>query len=241
MELQTSQVDLDSIQVKADFPEPNADQITYLAHSIAALGGLIQVPVVKPIDLETYELIHGYFEYRAYLKAREIDSSLPDRMRVFIVTKKNAKPIQQQIDVFEELARSGERGSDDSIPPDLAIKLSNLAAVMEGFKQDIEKASRESQATILDAIDERLPKPLPIMEAFNHINESKVAQQALDKLGSAVGNSRSKKIIENLKRYTQKRQIDTFEKVLEAVGKDDRGRRLLTEKTLLKVIDAWGK
>ncbi|MGG6242543.1 hypothetical protein ACQ4N7_28360 [Nodosilinea sp. AN01ver1] len=243
MELQTSQVDLDSIEVNSDFPPTDPEQVTYLAHAISSVGGLIQVPVVKQLDLETYELVHGYFEYQAYLKAREISPDLPDRMRVFVITKKNQKAIQQQLEVFETLA--GGKPSPDSngtVPPDLAIKLNNLVSAVELLQKDVKTSAAESKEAILEAIDERLPKPLPPLESFNQINESHVARQTLDKLKAALGDSKAQQIVQNLQKYRKKKPeqlLSSFAEVIEAVGKDSRGRRYLTENSVLKVIDGW--
>ncbi|MBD1877007.1 hypothetical protein H6F75_26330 [Nodosilinea sp. FACHB-131] len=243
MDLQTSQVDLDSIEIKGDFLEPDAEQVKYLAHAISSVGGLVQVPVVKQLDLETYELVHGYFEYQAYLKARELDPKLPDRIRVFVITKKNEKAIKQQLQVFETLSGAKEQSSSEDavIPSDLAIKLSNLVSAIEGIQQEVKNTAAESQKAILGAIDERMPKPLPVLEAFNRINEPIIAQQTLEKLSAALNGSKAKQIVANLQNRPGQHPLSSFAEVIEAVGKDIKGRnRLLTELTLLKVIDAWG-
>jgi hypothetical protein len=100
MELQTSLIDLDSIETIAsnEFsidPEKQATAIEHLAHSIVKLGGLIRIPVVEQVKIDVYKLIAGHFDYYAYLKARELDPDLPDRLRVFIVNPKKA--ITQEI------------------------------------------------------------------------------------------------------------------------------------------------
>lgn len=243
MELATSQVDLECIEIRGDFPKPEPEQVTYLAHAIAAVGGLIQVPVVKQVDLETYELVSGYFEYQAYLKAREIDSKLPDRMRVFIITQKNQKAIQQQLEVFETLADGNSSpDSNGAVSPDLSIRLNNLVSAIELLQKDVKTSAIESKDAILEAIDERLPKPLPPLESFNRISEPQVAQQTLEKLNAALGNSKAQQIVQNLQKYRKKKPeqpLSRFAEVIEAVGKDSRGKRLLTELTMLKVIDTW--
>jgi hypothetical protein len=100
MELQTSLVDLDSIETieKNEFSidvENQATAIEHLAHSIVKLGGLIRIPVVEQVKIDVYKLIAGHFDYYAYLKAREFDPDLPDRLRVFIINPK--KPLTQEI------------------------------------------------------------------------------------------------------------------------------------------------
>jgi len=233
MELQTSQVDIESIEVRQDFPAPDAEQVAYLAHAISLVGGLIQVPIVKQLDLETYELVHGFFEYQAYLKAREINPELPDRMRVFIITKKNEAPIQQQIKVFETLSGDSNGGGAN---PQMAIRLNNLASTLELLQKDVRSTAVASQQAILEAIDERIPKPLPPLEAFNRIREPQVAKEVQSKL-AALGNKKSQKIIELLQNYQKKnpeKPFTSFSDVLGALGKG-----VLSKEKMLDVIDSW--
>jgi hypothetical protein len=246
MELQTSQVDLDSIEVKGDFPTPDPEQVTYLAHAITTVGGLIQVPVVRQLDLETYELVHGYFEYQAYLKAREINPELPDRMRVFVITKKNEDAIQQQLEVFETLSGGVDNPTNGSgaVSPDLAIKLNNLVSAVELLQKDVKTTAADNQQAILGAIDERIPKPIAPLDAFNRIDEPQIAQEVLKKLTAVLRESKAQDIVANLQTYHKQQPdhpLSSFGEVIEAVGKDRRGRRYLTENTMLKVIDQWNR
>jgi len=234
MELETSQIDLESIEVHGDFPEPNPERVEFLAHAIASVGGLIQVPVVKPIDMETYELIHGYFEYQAYLKAREIDPKLPDRIRVFVMTKKSEKAIQQQLEAFETLsAIESDHKPDDS---GLAIKLNNLISAVALLQKDIQLTAEESQNVILDAINERVPKPLPALDAFNRVGEPDVAREVLAKL-AGLGQKKAQKIIELLQTHRKQNPQEPFKsfgEVLSALGKG-----VLSKEKMLDIIDDW--
>jgi hypothetical protein len=119
MDLQTSQIDLESIEAidasRLRFnPNTKQTEIEHLAHAIIQLRGLLRIPVVEALDLDSYRLIAGHFDYYAYLKAREIDGDLPDRLRVFIVNKKNAGPIMQQLDAFDRLELPSESGGAGS-------------------------------------------------------------------------------------------------------------------------------
>ncbi len=234
MVLETSQLDLESIEVKGNFQEPDPEQVKYLAHAIASGGGLIQVPVVRQIDLETYELVQGYFEYQAYLNAREIDPKLPDRIRVFVITKKNEKAIQQQIEVFQTLSMaSSEGGAADT---ELTIKLNNLISAVAHLQKDVKVTAEENQKVILGAIDERVPKPLPALEAFNRIDEPEVAREVVDKL-AGLGAKRAKRIVELLQSHRKqhpKKQFDGFGAVIEALGKG-----VLSKEKMLDIIDSW--
>ena len=82
MALFTSIVDLESIQVpNSDFkPELYATEIEALARKILHLEASIHIPVVRSLGIDEYELISEHLSYYAYLKARELDENLPDRL-----------------------------------------------------------------------------------------------------------------------------------------------------------------
>ena len=68
--------------------------------------------MVKEIGIENYELLSGYFDYYALLKARELNPNLPDRIRVFVVNKNNQNSVIKQleaIDNLEKITRQSQR------------------------------------------------------------------------------------------------------------------------------------
>lgn len=123
MELRTFQIDLDSLeeintqQVPFDLDTKQAD-LEYFARSIIKLGGLLRIPVVERTGIDSYRLIEGHFDYLAYLKARNIDPDLPDRIRVFILDKDNSEPVQTQLKVLRNLdlpaAKIAKESSSDN-------------------------------------------------------------------------------------------------------------------------------
>ena len=76
MDLQTSLIDLDSIEQieKNNFsidPSEKSAEIEILAKTVISIKGLLRIPVVEQIGIESYKLISGHFDYYAYLRARE--------------------------------------------------------------------------------------------------------------------------------------------------------------------------
>lgn len=143
MELRTFQIDLDSLeeikpqQLPFDI-ETKATELEYFARSVIKLGGLLRIPVVERTGIESYRLIEGHFDYLAYLKAREIDPDLPDRIRVFIMEKDNSEPIQTQLRVLRDLEPSnptnpnslGSNAQDNNFK-DLQLQVSSLKLLVE--------------------------------------------------------------------------------------------------------------
>lgn len=133
MELRTFQIDLDSLeeikpqQLPFDIKAKEAE-LEYFARSVIKLGGLLRVPVVERTGVESYRLIEGHFDYLAYLKAREINSDLPDRIRVFIMEKDNSEPVQTQLRVLRDLEPSNGKDNDFK---DLKIQINSLKLLVE--------------------------------------------------------------------------------------------------------------
>lgn len=143
MELRTFQIDLDSLEeIKPQQLPFNVEvketELEYFARSVIKLGGLLRVPVVERTGIESYRLIEGHFDYLAYLKAREIDPDLPDRIRVFIMEKDNSEPIQTQLRVLRDLelsnltnSSSPNSNAQNNNFQDLQLQVNSLKLLVE--------------------------------------------------------------------------------------------------------------
>jgi hypothetical protein len=98
-------VDLESIQ-PPKFPAGSESSIETLANTIINLRGLLHLPVLYSLGIEEYELISGHTEFYAYLKAREFDDSLPDRLTVLVADKKNEVDVQKQLQTVAPASKS---------------------------------------------------------------------------------------------------------------------------------------
>lgn len=141
MELRTYQIDLDTIasidQTRYPFdPEVHQIEVEHLAHSIVELQGLLRIPVVEEIDVEAYKLIAGHFDYFAYLKARELDPDLPDRIRAFVINKKNPLPILQQLEAIDRL-ETVSGSSERSEPGEASLTTLELQNVLRSELQTL--------------------------------------------------------------------------------------------------------
>lgn len=250
MQLLTSIIDIDSIQVKDSLfdPERNVTKIEALANTIIDLGGLVNIPVVQQINLEDYELISGHLEYYAYLKAVQINSKLPDRLTVFISNKKNKAAISKQLEILETIENTQKdvptsvSTVTNSSEVDLQIKnlQSSIKHNSEVFQNEIEKLKTE----FLSELENKLPKPIPPLEAFNRILEPEIALQLQRKL-EFMGSSKAKKIVSGLQEVSKSENHKPFENFTEIVGllkekqKNNRTVRLISEEKMLALIDRW--
>ena len=230
MDLQTSLIDLESIesidQGKFSFnPNLKAIEIDYLAKAIVNLKGLLRIPVVEQVAIDSYKLIAGHFDYYAYLKARTIDSSLPDRIRVFIVNpkKETAKGILEQLEAIDRLggdfgsaglAKNPENNPEndpakDPIDQALNQTLKSIAntinfEVLERFSQ-IEKKLDQLEEKVDRSAD--LIDSLPPPESRSQSIEQNVAQN----LGQNLGQNLEKSLSELITRLAQGQLQATIE------------------------------
>ena len=219
MDLQTSLIDLESIesidQGKFSFnPSLKAIEIDYLAKAIVNLKGLLRIPVVEQVAIDSYKLIAGHFDYYAYLKARTMDSSLPDRIRVFIVNpkKETAKGILEQLEAIDRLgggfglANNPENDpAKDPIDQALNQTLNSIAntinfEVLEKFSQ-IEKK--------LDQLEEKVDKSADLIDSMPH-SESR-SQSIEQNVAQNLGQNLEKSLSELITRLAQGQLQATIE------------------------------
>ena len=242
MALFTSIVDLESIQVpNSDFkPELYATEIEALARKILHLEASIHIPVVRSLGIDEYELISEHLVYYAYLKARELDENLPDRLMVFIMDAKNEADIRAQLDVTAKIRQQVPNPNPDPSPVNLDLRLDNLEGKVTQTSEQMTRAIAQLKIELLEAIDTKLPKPIPALEAFNRIDEPAIAAAALSKM-AFLGNKKAQGIVQKLTEFKQDnpgQEFKGFAEVLKAI-KSNPGARALSEKAMLEAIDRW--
>jgi hypothetical protein len=232
MALFTSIVDLESIQIpSSDFkPKSHATEIEALARKILHLEASIHIPVVRSLGIDEYELVSEHLTYYAYLKARELDEKLPEQLMVFIMDAKNEADILGQLEVTAKISQAS-RDDSSSANPDL--KLSNLEDRVTQSSEQMTQLKIE----LLAAIDSKLPKPIPALEAFNRIDEPAIAHDTINKM-AFLGSKKAQKIVQKLKEFKEMQPGQEFKSFAEVLGAL-RGTRLLSEAKMLEVIDRW--
>ncbi|NER98969.1 MAG: hypothetical protein F6J86_34970 [Symploca sp. SIO1B1] len=247
MEFLTSIVDLDSIQVKSlSFNSAHkVTQIEALANTIIDLGGLVNVPVVEQVNVDNYELISGYLEYYAYIKACELNPSLPDRITVFISNTKNREAIRNQLEVLQVIEDTPQNLSQPTHinKSEVNLQIKNLESCINNKYKLVFAELERQKAEILSVIEGRLPQPIPPMDAFNRILEPEIALQIQRKL-EFMGTSKARKIVAQLQEVSKRanhKPFQSFTEISETLKEKQKNRsvRLISEKNMLKFIDRW--
>ncbi len=247
MKLLTSIIDIDSIHVKeSSFSlEDNHTQIEALANTIIDLGGLVNVPIVEEISLDEYELISGHLEYYAYLRAIQINSSLPDRLAVFISNKKNKKAISKQLEILETIENTQQDITVSAVPKnsELDLQIKNLESSVKHNNQAILTEIKKTKIELLTKIENSLPKPIPPLDAFNRILEPEIAVLVQRKL-EFLGASKANKVVSQLQEISKGKNHKPFESFAEITGilrekQKNRIVRLISEEKMIAFIDRW--
>jgi hypothetical protein len=230
-------VDLESIQ-PPKFPAGSESSIETLANTIVNLRGLLHLPVLYSLGIEEYELISGHTEFYAYLKAREFDDSLPDRLTVLVANKKNEADIQKQLQTVAPVSKSVKpvtSGTNET------IDFSNLEAKLERLFGSQQKSIDSIQTTLLNKLEQALPQPLPILMAFDRVAEPSIALQISKNL-AFLGDAKVKKILALLQAAKKSgKSLTSIANVQTALTETRSGKqtKVIGDKKMLEILDRW--
>jgi hypothetical protein len=233
-------VDLESIQ-PPKYPAGSESSIETLANTIVNLRGLLHLPVLYSLGIEEYELISGHAEFYAYLKAREFDESLPDRLTVLVADKKNEADIQKQLQTVAPVSKSVKPSSTITTGTNEAIDFSNLEAKLERLFGSQQKSIDSLQTTLLTKLEQALPQPLPILVAFDRVMEPSSIQQISNKL-AFLGDAKVKKILALLQAAKKSGQdLTSIANVQTALTETRGGKqtKVIGDKKMLEILDRW--
>lgn len=136
------QIDLDSIVgVKPlNLSGQQKKHFDAYAESIAEFGGSMRVPVVvqKGIDEYSFADKQGELDYHAYNVARELNPTLPDRMRVMIVQPGDVDAVKKQMDALQGLSAEPKDKTPSAEPPVTSYQqfLGEVAKIYDELNRD---------------------------------------------------------------------------------------------------------
>jgi hypothetical protein len=236
MPLLTSIIDLDSIHPVAREvfdPKKHSAAIEALAHTIVDLDGLVTIPVVQSQGIDEYELLSGYLAYFAYRQARELSPQLPDRLSVFIASKKNTIAITRQIESLQLIQASTPNSATSS---DSSLQLKNLESRVDMGFERMAGGFEQLRDQLLSAIDAKLPQSVAPLDAFNRILEPAIAHAIQQRLGF-LGAKKVQKLVARLQTVKQEDETRVFRNFTEVLGALEKGQ--LSQGKMLEVIDRW--
>ena len=244
MSLKTSLVDLDKITShlkRSDFSEENLEQ---LAQMMIQVNGIIQPPILEEVSREKYEVIEGDFQYYSALKASEIDDDF-EMIRAFIISDREKELIQQQLNILKQLNSQVDFSSILSATnsDNKEIRVDNLEShfniELAHLKQEQTQKNQKLEAE-LSIITEDLPTKLDPLTAFNQLDSANLMRALIL---ASLSNKEACKIVSKINHEREKKSFDSLNDVIER-SKTKSGKRqfrLITEKSMIKIIDNWSK
>jgi hypothetical protein len=236
MDLKTVIVDLDSVQAKP--AKETAAELEALANTIIQLRGLVSLPVVRQLAIDEYELISGQLEFQAYSQAQKMDDSLPDRIMAFLANDETEQPIYQQQKILSTITGKSTTSVASSSS---SLDASNLSAQIDRLSKSQDGSFAALQSIVIAAIQDTIPQPLPILVAFNRIQEPAVVVQISKNL-AFLGDKKVQKIVQMLQAARRKgREFQSFAEVLAVLveTRNQKQFKLVSDKKMLEMIDRW--
>ncbi|TYQ28550.1 hypothetical protein [Pseudanabaena sp. UWO310] len=158
MSLLTSSIDLDMIAppITEDQPQFPASQIDHLAQLFLQVGDTVRPIILRRISPISFEILEGYFEYYAAMKAQEIDDQFT-AIRAYVVPPDRELAILNQYQFLRSLSTPPANEKIDS----LLINPSERQSDLEKIEQTIERAianrlDQKIAATIERIVEEKI-------------------------------------------------------------------------------------
>ena len=213
---------------RSNFAEADLEK---LARLILESGGLINPIIVRRNGMDAYEIVNGDFEYYAAARAKEIEPLKGETIGAFILEEENEELLLEQLKILKKTAIT-EKKSISEVPQQSSSfeqRLTNIETRLENRMNELKaEYTREKQALIerVKEVESRIPKPVPLLEALNTQEPSKLAIN-LKNAGIA-----SQTMRENIIAQRDLEPFTSFENVVQRI-------KGLGEKTMIKVIDNW--
>src|SRR4028118_312355 len=205
---------------RSNFAEPELEK---LARLILDSGGLINPIIVRRNGMDAYEIVDGAFEYYAAARAKEIEPLKGETIGAFILEEENEELLLEQLEILRKTAIIDNPITNVVPQPSSSFeqRLTNIETRLENRINELKaEYTREKQALIerVKDVESRIPKPVPLLEALNTQEPSKLA---INLKNAGI----TSQIIEQIIKERDLDQFASFENVLERIkglGEKDR-------------------
>jgi ParB family chromosome partitioning protein len=244
MKLSTSLVAVRKITATVPRSNFSGDELERTAQLILAAEGIINPIVLRRTSLESYQVVHGNFEYYAAARAKEIDLRKGEMIGAFIVEDENEEVIKEQIEILRnpqsnvlEHTGYGVENRDvhvtnmESQVTNINSRLTNLETRLENRISELKKEHKRDIQTIEDRLKEfedRLPKPIKPLDALNKLR----LPELVSRLKKASVNA---KIVEKI--VSERETNGNFKSCSDVVNRV----KGLGDKTMIKIVDSFSE
>jgi hypothetical protein len=215
------------------------EDIEKAANAILEIEGVINPIVVRRLNLQSYEVVNGDFEYYAATRAREINPKKGEMIGVYIIEDENEEILSKQVEIFRRqtsvVAKQVEITTET-----LEMFLKNIESRLDKLASQLLEESKEKYRLEYEVkeLQRKIIKASEPLDIFNNLEQSKlfrklskvgIPEGTAIKIAEAVVEERKNKPFESLKHVVERVKMKVAKKTQKAIG---------TEK-MLKIIDSW--
>jgi ParB family chromosome partitioning protein len=157
MSLLTSSIDLDMIKSPAGdaIPQLNESDVEELAKLLLLSGDTVRPIILRRISPISFQILEGYFEYFAALKAQEIDDRFAS-IRAYVVPTELESTVLEQYNFL--------RSSSTSIPIPNLPPVTNVSLDLDKIEEAIaNRLEQKLTAAVEKTIDDRINASLQVI------------------------------------------------------------------------------
>lgn len=152
---------------RSDFSETTLEAAAQL---ILAGGGIITPLILRRENIDTFELVSGYFEYYAAVKASELDVARGQIINAYVIETNNQSVMEAQVKMFRDFQMNSTSVS--------TISTTDATPIPEEIHSNLDQSSTQDELTQRVAKLEQLPMTLqPLLASMN---------QRLDELSQGI-------------------------------------------------------
>lgn len=240
MKLLTSLVSVKRINSSVPRSKFNEHDIEKASQAILDAEGIINPIILEKIDLESYEVFSGHFEYYAAAKAREIDPRKGEMISAFIIEDDKENSIKKQVEILRKShddqsititdKQSFQTVNDsDKRLLNMELRLTNIETRFEKQIQTLQSKHKDEIEAVnqqLTEIKQRLPEPIDCLKALNTLSLSMLVSH-LSRI--SIKNTILEKIV------NEREENGEFKSCSDVVSRI----KGLGDKTMIKIIDQF--
>jgi hypothetical protein len=226
---------------RSNFVEADLD---ILADMILESGGILKPLVLKKIGFEKYEVIDGYFEYYAAVRAREKNPSEGEMVNALIISPEEEEAVLKQAATLR-----GSESVDKPVESTIETKNSESTRLVN-VELRLEKQMNELRSEIaqerqiiddkLKQIADQIPKQVPPLDVFNTLSLSELT---LRLISAGFTNQTAAKVAESVEKERKKKQFVSLSDVVARIKVTSGKRQVkgITSEKMVGIVDSWSR
>jgi hypothetical protein len=247
-------VDIKSISSDLPRSQFNSADIDDLAEAILTSDGLIRPLVLKQQGIDKYTVVEGHLEYYAAVRAKEKNARQAEMVNAFVIPDKIEDAVKKQAQLFNHSSDGRDSATqtlDDrgkstpstviagaNISSSNDTRMTNLELRLEQRFNEIQSSLTEQIRQLNDRVKEleaKSSKPENPLQLINTLTEADLVRR-LKSSRISKAEQIAKAIVTARNKQTQK-QFVHYRSIVDAL----KGKKLLSDTTLINIIDVWSK